>query len=371
LPNLKIEFRDNAVKLKIMAKKEKIGVVIYAAAIIIVLAGAMLAKSIVTHFLLALFISIICAEPIQWLQRKKVPQSLAILMVFIGILAIFFIFGVVITESLSSFSENSPLYEKNLKDLRDSFFHFLSTQGIKVSTETIKNLINPTKIMGLTAQFLGQLGGLLGSTLTVIFLVLFALMELDSIPIKINAITKNTKESVSFINVIGKNIRHYLTIKTLTSLLTGVLVWICLAVIGIDYAVIWGLLAFLLNYIPNIGSIIAAFPTVVFSMIQLGLAGAIGSSLVFVVVNMVIGNVVEPKMMGDGLGLSTFVVFFSLIFWGFIFGSIGMFLSVPLTMAIKIMLEQNPNTKAFAIILGTQREAQSILNTKHLDQKQE
>jgi predicted PurR-regulated permease PerM len=133
-----------------------------------------------------------------------------------------------------------------------------------------------------------------------------------------------------------------------------------LAIIGLDYAILWGLIAFLLNFIPNIGSIFAAIPAVLFAVIQLGFGGALWTILIFVIVNVVIGNVVEPKMMGKGMGLSTFVVFLALIFWGFVLGTVGMFLSVPLTMAIKIMLEQNPKTRGIAIALGTQEEAQLI-----------
>jgi len=131
---------------------------------------------------------------------------------------------------------------------------------------------------------------------------------------------------------------------------------------GVDYAILWALIAFLLNYIPTFGSIIAAVPAILFSLIQFGAGGALGVSIIFIAVNVIIGNVVEPKMMGKGLGLSTFVVFFSLLFWGFILGTVGMFLSVPITMAIKIMLEQSPKTNGIAIFLGTQEEAQIIVD---------
>ena len=146
--------------------------------------------------------------------------------------------------------------------------------------------------------------------------------------------------------------------------MTGLLIWICLAIIGVDYAIIWALIAFLLNYIPNIGSLIAAIPAILFSYVQLGFNGAIWTTIVFVAVNTVIGNVIEPRVMGKGLGLSTFVVFWSLLFWGFVLGTIGMFLSVPLTMAIKIMLAQNGQTRWIAILLGTQDEAQIIIDDK-------
>ena len=116
-----------------------------------------------------------------------------------------------------------------------------------------------------------------------------------------------------------------------------------------------------MNYIPNIGSIIAAVPAVLFALIQLGLGGAIWTLASFMVVNNVLGNFIEPRIMGKGLGLSTLVVFLSLLFWGFIFGTVGMFLSVPFTMTIKIILEQNEKTKWIALLLGTPSEAETYL----------
>jgi predicted PurR-regulated permease PerM len=338
----------------------KTSMVLNIAAVIIIIAGLMFAESIVTSFLLALFISIICAQPITWLQRKKVPQGLAVTLVFILIVGIFIGFGEIIANSFSSFSEDAPKYEKNLDEMRDSALEFLTKMGLSVSNVEIKGLLEPSKIMNLTATILGQLGSIMGNAFTIFFLALFLLLELDSIPIKTKAIMKGSSGSLDYLGVIGASIRHYLSIKTLTSLLTGLLIWICLAIIGVDYAIIWALIAFLLNYIPNIGSIIAAIPAMLFSLIQLGFGGVIWTAGAFIAVNMIIGNAVEPKMMGKGMGLSTFVVFLSLMFWGFILGTVGMFLSVPLTMAIKIMLEQNPKTKWVAIILGTTKEAEII-----------
>lgn len=340
----------------------KTSVAVLAAAFIIIIAGLMYASSMITPLLMALFISIICAQPIMWLQRKKVPQGLAIAIVFVLIVVLFAGFGELIGNSLSSFSEDAPKYEKNLKEMGASIMHFFKNHGINLSTEHFSNIVDPSKIMNFTAGILGQLGGFMGNAFTIFFLALFLLMELDSFAVKTRAIMKNSAISIDYLSEIGNGIRHYLSIKTLTSLLTGIFIWLALAIIGVDYAIIWGLIALLLNFIPNIGSIIAAIPAVLFAMVQLGFSGVIWTGAAFVVVNMIIGNLVEPKMMGKGMGLSTFVVFMSLLFWGFILGTVGMFLSVPLTMAIKIMLEQNKDTKWIAIILGTQEDAQEILD---------
>ena len=134
-----------------------------------------------------------------------------------------------------------------------------------------------------------------------------------------------------------------------------------MTIIGVDYAILWGLIAFLLNYIPTIGSFIAAAPAVLFALVQLGFGGALAALIAFVAVNIIIGSLVEPKLMGQGMGLSTFIVFLSLIFWGFVFGTVGMFLSVPLTMTVKIMLEHNPETRWIAIILGTKKDAKALI----------
>ncbi len=326
------------------------------AAFVIIIAGVMFAASIVTPFLLAVFIGTICIAPIRWLRRLKVPNGLAIGLVFLGIISLFVGFGQILGASLSSFSENLPSYEKNLDEISSDFLQFINDKGISLSTNKISGLLEPSKIMGLTAKILGQLGSFMGNALVIFFLALFLLMEVDSVSDKIQIITKGASDSVTYISTISSSIRHYLSIKTITSLMTGAFIWTGLAIIGVDYAILWALLAFLLNYIPNIGSIIAGIPPVLFALIQLGFGGMFWTLGLFIAVNMAIGSVVEPKMMGRGMGLSTFVVFISLIFWGFVLGTVGMFLSIPLTMAIKIILEQHPSTEWIAVILSSPEE---------------
>ena len=187
----------------------------------------------------------------------------------------------------------------------------------------------------------------------IIFLsVIFILAEMSSFPVKFARAFSDSQDKMIHINKILGKIRHYLAIKTVASLFTGFIVSISLFFIGVDYPFLWGMLAFLLNYIPNIGSIIASIPPLILAFVQIGPAAVFWTAITFVSANMIVGNYLEPKFMGKMLGLSTFVVFLSLIFWGWIFGSVGMFLSVPLTMTIKIALETNPKTEWIAIMLG-------------------
>ncbi|MGB5358228.1 MAG: AI-2E family transporter [Eudoraea sp.] len=345
----------------------KTSVLVHIAAFVIVVAGIMYANTLVTSLLMALFISIIVSQPILWLQKKKVPQGVSILLVFLLTVGFMLVFGGIIANSFTSFSENTPVYEENLNELSKNASIFLQNLGIDASLDNLNHIANPTKIMSFTAEALGEFGSLMGNSLTIFFLTLFLLLELDSISIKVKAIFNGPADSLMYLIGIVHSIRHYLSIKTATSLLTGVIIWIALSILGLDYAIIWAIIAFLLNYIPNIGSIIAAVPAVLFSLIQLGVGGLLWTALIFVVANMIIGNVVEPKMMGKGLGLSTFIVFLSLLFWGFMLGTVGMFLSVPLTMTIKIIMEQRDSTKWFAIVLGTQEEAQAIIENDTLE----
>lgn len=338
--------------------------VIIFAALIIIIAGVMVSESIVKPLLMALFISIICAQPILWLQKKKVQKNFAILLVLIGFVFLFVLFGILIGNALSSFSNDAPKYKQILSEMSQSVFQNLKSRGINIGSAMTYDMLEPSRIISITQSLLGQMGSAMGNILTVILLAVFLLLELDGIPVKVMAIFEGSHDSLSYLRVIESNIRQYLWIKTIISLMTGLLIWICLAIIGVDYAIIWALIAFLLNYIPNIGSLIAAIPAILFSYVQLGFKEAIWTTIVFVAVNTVIGNVVEPRVMGKGLGLSTFVVFWSLLFWGFVLGIIGMFLSVPLTMAIKIMLAQKKQTKWIAVLLGTQDEAQIIIDDK-------
>ncbi len=346
------------------SQSNKYPIVVIVAAIIIIIAAIKLAASFVTLLLLSVFIGTICVAPIRWLRSLKVPNGLAIGLVFIGIIGIFVGLGQIISASLSSFSENLPEYEKNLNEISGGLVQYLHDQGINISVDKISGLYEPSKIMGLTAQVLGQLGNFMGNALIIFFLALFLLMEVDSVSDKMQVISRGTTDNMIYVTKITHNIRHYLSIKTVTSLLTGISIWIGLAIIGVDYAILWALLAFLLNYIPNIGSIIAGIPPVLFAAVDLGVSGTIWTLAIFIVVNLTIGNVVEPKMMGRGMGLSTFVVLISLIFWGFVMGTVGMFLAIPLTMAIKIILEKNSRTEWIAVLLSDPREVKTMKTEK-------
>ncbi len=332
------------------------------AAFLIIIAVVMYASSFITPILLALFITIVCAQPIRWLEKKRVPNGLAVLIVLLAIILILFGLGEVIGRSISQFSRDSEFYANRLNELSASLFSTLHGMGFDVSLEKLESSVNTSKLMSYSATFLSALGSLMSNMLLMLFVVIFMLLELNSFNTKVKAIINTSEGSVSYLNRIDVSIRQYLGLMTIMSFLTGLLIWLALVIIGVKYAILWALLAFLFNFIPNIGSIVASIPAILFALIQIGVGGALWTMGAFVFVNMLIGSIIQPQIMGKGLGLSTLVVFVSLIFWGFILGTVGMFLSVPLTMVVKIILEQKESTKWMAIMLGTEKEAQDIVD---------
>ncbi|MBX3439358.1 MAG: AI-2E family transporter, partial [Planctomycetaceae bacterium] len=194
--------------------------------------------------------------------------------------------------------------------------------------------------------------GVLSQALLIVVMTIFLLAEGATFPRKLEAVAGATRSRLSDVQRITDDVNHYMAIKTGTSLLTGGFVALALWMLKIDFAVLWGLTAFLLNYVPNIGSIIAAVPAVLLALLQYGFGMALVVTGVYLAVNMAIGYFIEPRWMGRGLGLSTLVVFVSLVFWGWVLGPVGMVISVPLTMAVKIALEGGEETRWIAVLMG-------------------
>ncbi|MES9879347.1 MAG: AI-2E family transporter, partial [Sedimenticola sp.] len=257
-----------------------------------------------------------------------------------------------IGSSVDDFSAQLPSYQEKLQKLTAALLSWLNGYGIPVPEQALGKLFDPGKVMKMAAQGLSSLGSLLTNTFLILLTVIFILLEASSFPAKLKKILGNPEESLGHFDHFIENIKRYMAIKTATSLLTGAAVTLWLTGVGVDYPILWGVLAFFLNYVPNIGSIIAAVPALLLAVVQLGLGATAWTAVGFLLINSVVGNVIEPRYMGKGLGLSSLVVFISLVFWGWVLGSVGMFLSVPLTMTIKIALDSNEGTRWIAVLLG-------------------
>jgi AI-2 transport protein TqsA len=322
------------------------------AAFVVVVAGMSAAKVILVPFLLAAFIAIITAPPLFWLQRKGLPAWLAIVIVIIGVLLIGFLVASLVGSSVKEFSKDLPVYEAKVREHTGVILAWLSRHGVDVSGLALTKIFDPGAAMKLVAVLLNSLGNVLANGFLILMTVIFMLLEASGLPAKLRIALSDPQNSLTRLDGFISNVKHYMAIKTLVSLGTGIFISIWLTILGVDYALLWGLLAFALNYVPNIGSIIAAAPAVLLAIIQLGLIKAILAAVGYVFVNLVVGGVIEPRFMGRGLGLSTLVVFLSLLFWGWILGPVGMLLSVPLTITAKIALDSRDETRWIAVLLG-------------------
>ncbi|MGA7982530.1 MAG: AI-2E family transporter [Chromatiaceae bacterium] len=323
-----------------------------AGAFVVVVAGMRAASALLTPFLLASFIAVIAAPPMFYLKRRGAPNWLALLAVSAVMVAIGGLVVVLVSESVGAFTANLPEYEGRLRQLSLHFVAWLDHAGLHLSAATLTTYLNAGRAMQVAGALLSGLADALTNAVLILLTVVFILLEASSLPAKLQRMLRRPEVSMERLEKVLDRINRYMALKTTVSLVTGVTIGVGLWLLGVDFPVLWGLVAFLFNFVPTIGSIIAAVPAVLLALVQLGPTTALWAGLGYLVVNLILGNVIEPKFMGRGLGLSTLVVFVSLVFWGWVLGAVGMFLSVPLTGALAIAFDASAETRPLAILLG-------------------
>ena len=349
--------------------RENTNAVISAAAVIILIFGMQAAKVLLVPFLLAIFLALITVRPMLWMQNRRVPGVIAALIVVVMMMLILAVVGTIVGTSIGEFKSVLPSYQERLDVIVERMFRFIATRiDEDFSGESLGDLIDASWAMGLAASILYSLGDVLTNVFLILFTMVFILLEASSIPTKISAAFGVGADTFERPRKFLDNLGRYLAIKTLVSILTGLLIGLITWSLGVDFPLLWGMLAFLLNYIPNIGSIIAAVPAVVVAGLQLGTGEALATATGFLAVNMLFGNIIEPRLMGYGVGLSPLIVFIGLVFWGWVLGPVGMLLSVPLTMALKMGLERNENTRWIAVFLGSEGDAEYALEKRGLEE---
>ena len=326
-----------------------------AAALVIIIYGINQAQSVVALFLVSVFLALIGTPPVLWLERKRVPSFLAVMIVMAGMITLLLIIGVVVGASLSTFSDVLPLYQARLHEQVLSLKTMLATKHIFVTEKVLFEYFNPGSVMSLTAGFLTGMGSALSNIVLILLTVIFILLEASSFPIKLRSILGDPERAFPQVTKFVNDIRRYMIIKTIISLTGGVIIGLWLFILGVDYPVLWGFLAFMLHYVPNLGIIMAAIPAVLLAFLQLGIGSAALVAAGYLVVGFTLGNVVEPRLMGRKLGLSTLVVFLSLIFWGSLLGPIGVVLCIPLTMSLKFAFESSKNSLWIVVLLESEK----------------
>ena len=318
-------------------KPEKI---LFAIAAIAIVLGAMKAASgVLVPGLLALFVAIVCTGPMYWMIEKGLPRPLAILLVFIALLGVSSLMPFVIGGSYVEFSQQLPLYQERTNLLLVQSSAWLEDFGY--DTETLKTVFDPAAALGYVQVALAALTGILSRYFLIMLLVIFILVD----------VPRSLGDGKTTAGEVMRTVQHYFAIKTFTSLLTGCLIAAWLMILDVQYPLLWGFLAFLLNFVPNIGSVLASIPAVILSLLFGGYQLTIVVLIGYVVINIGVSNALEPRIMGQQLGLKFVWIFVSLIVWGWILGPVGMLLAVPLTMTLRIAVENHPDTKWIADML--------------------
>ncbi|MDQ7006622.1 MAG: AI-2E family transporter [Acidobacteriota bacterium] len=324
------------------------------AGVVVVVAGLKAAATLLQPLLVSVFLAVLSLPLLNWLQSRRVPRALAVMLTFLSVLLVLTGMVTLVGGSVTGFSEAAPRYQQRLQVIVDSLTTWLQARGIEIPREVTTEMINPGIVIKMAGDLFRIATSLLSKTVLILLLMVFILFEAAVLPGKLRAAFGNGREEHGWYSRIRVEIQRYLVIKTIISMATGVIVGLSLWLLGIDFPLLWGLLAFMLNYIPQLGSVLAALPTVLLAVVQYGVGRAIAVAVIYTVVNMLLGNVVEPYFMGRRLGLSTLVVFLSMVFWGWVWGPLGMLLSVPLTMIVKIALENSGDFRWAGVLLDAQ-----------------
>ncbi len=323
---------------------------VVAACLVVVVHGLTAFAPILVPMALAGLLAIVSFPIVYWLQRLRVPPLLGILvsvLVNAGIIALM----ILLTARAAADLEHAiPDYSIRLRKVVVESYAWLEAHKVPMRDIVTLDAIDPRAVFTLTQQAMQKVLGLLSSTFLVVLLLVFMLAEAVGLPAKLRLLM--SEKDIGRAQKITTEVFRYLIIKTLISALTGLLVGIGVALVGLDFPILWGLLAFGLNFIPTIGSIVAGIPPVLLALIVLGWGPALAVAAIYLTVNMTLGNFIEPSLQAQTLGISTLVVILSLLFWGYIWGPIGMLLSVPLTMVVRILLENTDDLRWVAVLIS-------------------
>ncbi|MBV1862313.1 MAG: AI-2E family transporter [Nannocystaceae bacterium] len=328
------------------------------AALVVIVAGLRQADTLLPPFLVAVLLSVLVAPVVLWLEERRLPAPVAVTIALVFVFAALAAFGALLTTAFAGYEEALPGYRTAMADRSDSILAWSRGHGLQIELSQLADVLQPERFLELSMNFLGGLVGAASNTALVLLTMMFVLLEATTFPKKIRIAIDDPGDDLGQWKSMLVEIQRYLAIKTIVSLVTGATVTLLLWALGVDFPLLWGMVAFLLNYIPTVGSIIASIPAVLTAMIQpdLGIGVAALVAFGYVVINTLFGSIIEPQLMGRRLGLSPLVVFVSLAFWLWVWGPMGGLLSVPLTIVVRLVLERSEELHWVSVLLGSSSE---------------
>jgi AI-2 transport protein TqsA len=324
-----------------------------AASLVIIVAGLRAGASLLIPLVLAIFLAVLCVPLVQWLRARHLPRALAVLVTVATILTALVGPSLLIAATVRQFATAAPVYEVRLRQITNATGEWFSGHLARfgaggVDTTMLMSAVDPARAFDVLLSTFSGVATFFSVAFLVVVVAAFMLFEATA------GDGRSGVEPASWRRQLARIVSEmqiYLRVKTFTSAATGLAAGLWVAAIGVDFAMLWGLVAFLLNYIPNIGSVAAALPPLLIALVQFGPGAALLVLVGYVAINALIGYGVEPYLMGRRLRFSPLVVFLSVIVWGWIWGFAGALLAVPMTMALKIAFEQSPDLRWIARVL--------------------
>jgi len=310
------------------------------------------ASDLLAPFFISISLAIILTPLLNYFKTKRIPKMVSLVVILILSSIPMVVLGGYIATEAQEFATNLATLKTEFNATTGKFIEYMQNIGINIHQSDIEMMLAKSNISGLIKNLTSQVSTQFSNIFLILFTVAFMLMESEAIHNKVKKILSKSKIDLEDGMKIIAKINTYFIIKVKTSLVTAVWVLIVLWYYDIDYFYLWGTLAFFLNFIPVVGSIFAAIPAIVLALMDQGMMTALWVTIWYMIINTVVGNILEPRIMGKGLGLSALVIFLSMTLWGWVLGPIGMILSVPLTMAMQFLFAQYKETEWISLMLS-------------------
>ncbi|MDR1955905.1 MAG: AI-2E family transporter [Treponema sp.] len=350
--------KDESVRFNL--KKGMLFVLVFIACI----SGGVILKltaPVILPFTISLLLAMVMDPLVILLERWRLPRIVSILVAIGIIIAGLYLIGVVLFSSARAILTLYPRYEGRLTEIYASvagFFELSYDEHLSFFDNLWGQLGVRNRIREMTLWLSNAFIGFLQEALMVVLFMAFLLLEAACFKDKVDLAFEHQANQIKKIGAdVMRQMSRYLSAKFFISLATGMIVTFALSLVGLEFAVLWGLIQFILNFIPNIGSIAAGTGIGLFALLQFWPEPGpiIATVLIMLGINMIIGNILEPKIMGDNLGLSPIAVLMSLMLWGWLWGFAGMILAVPMTVIVKILCDNIPLLEPISILLGSRK----------------
>ncbi len=320
-----------------------------------IIIGVQFITPVLNPLLVGLIIAIFCTPLLYWLQRKGLPRWLALLIMLLVVLGLGLVVIFIVAHSVEQLSNSLDTYRDRLAVLQAEAVAFVSRLGVPNAEEALPlETVNPQTVIAAAVWVINGVSQTLSQAFLILLVAGFALIEAAVLPAKIEAGLGADNRLLQQFKIFSADVVRYLALKSWVSLLTGIIIALWTWLLGLDFFLLWGLVGFIFNYIPVVGPILAAIPALFLALVQFGPRIAIIVAIGYYLINVIVSLAIEPRMMGKGLDLSIFAVFFSVFFFAWVLGPIGMFVAIPVLVLLKFILNSYEETRWLAVAMGSQ-----------------